>query len=568
VANSHSSLVLPSLFPAPIFGLRKIAALYDELREQPGELPEKLLHHLHVTHRTAGRDLNHIPKKGPAVLVVNHPFGILEGAVLTAILRQRRGDFKFLANRLLNAIPELRDLLIPVDPMGGRPATESNPAGVRKAIEYLRDGGMLVIFPAGEVSHFQWKTMAIADPPWNPAAARILAIAARRAGSVPVVPAFVEGRNSFLFQAAGVIHPRLRTALLARELLNKQRAEVEVRIGSPVSSDTLLGMRDDKERIDYLRWRTYLLASRASYKPRTALPLLGKGKTTAAEPVISPVAKELLAEEVRNLPPEAALAASGGLTVYLTPAQAIPSLLREIGRLREVTFRAVGEGTGTACDLDRFDPHYLHLFVWNERKQEVAGAYRLCRADKVAVNDLYTATLFRYDRKFIDGLGPALELGRSFLRAEYQKGFSPLLLLWRGIGAYVARNPQCKVLFGPVSISNQYQTISRNLIASFLLRKGMATDLPFSAALGVEDLSSIISDIEPSQPGIPVLLRQYLKLGGKLLAFKVDPNFSNVLDGLILVNLTETEPRLLERYLGKAEADAFLEYQKGTYAPQ
>jgi len=218
--------------------------------------------------------------------------------------------------------------------------------------------------------------------------------------------------------------------------------------------------------------------------------------------------------------------------------------------------------------------------VWSEKKQEVVGAYRLAPTDSALPDGPYTATLFRYDRTFLNRVGPALELGRSFVRPEYQKGFAPLLLLWKGIGKYVARNPRYKTLFGPVSISNQYQSISRRLMVSFLERHALlkdwtqlvsvrnpfadarSSDLPVSG-FDIEDLSDVVSDIEPARAGVPVLLRQYLKLGGKLLGFNVDPNFSDALDGLILVDLTKTEPKLLGRYLGKEEAAKFLAFHKG-----
>ena len=298
------------------------------------------------------------------------------------------------------------------------------------------------------------------------------------------------------------------------------------------------------------------------------------------EPIAPPGPAALLSEEVSALAPARMLVKSGDLAVYATPAAEIPRLLREIGRLRELTFRAAGEGTGKSCDLDGFDPHYLHLFVWSEKKREVVGAYRLAPTDSALPDGLYTATLFRYDRTFLNRVGPALELGRSFVRAEYQKSFAPLLLLWKGIGKYVARNPRYKVLFGPVSISNQYQSISRRLMVSFLERHALLKDwaplvsvrTPFAATrsndlpesgFDIEDLCDVVSDIEPARAGVPVLLRQYLKLGGKLLGFNVDPNFSNALDGLILVDLTKTGPKLLERYLGKDEATKFLAFHKG-----
>ena len=268
------------------------------------------------------------------------------------------------------------------------------------------------------------------------------------------------------------------------------------------------------------------------------------------------------------------------MAVYLAAASEIPAVLAEIGRLREITFRAAGEGTGKSTDLDRFDAHYLHLFVWSEKNQEVAGAYRLATTDSAKRHGLYTATLFHYGDEFLDCIGPALELGRSFVQPRYQRSFSPLLLLWKGIGKFVAQNPRYKALFGPVSISNRYQSISRQLMVSFLERTALLKDWarlvsvpsPFTAprssqlpqaGFDIEDLSDVVSDIEPARSGVPILLRQYLKLGGKLLGFKVDANFSNALDGLILVDLTKTDPKLLERYLGKSESAAFLAHQRG-----
>jgi putative hemolysin len=392
-----------------------------------------------------------------------------------------------------------------------------------------------------------------------------------------------------VFQTAGLIHPRVRTALLARELLNKKGTRVDLRIGTPIAGEKLLAIATDEERIQYLRWRTYLLATRNQFKPKTSLPLaIRKSHPSPVEPIAQAVNPAMMFDEIASLSPDRYLAKSGDLVVYLAPAGLVPSVLREIGRLREITFRAVGEGTGRAADIDAFDAHYLHLFVWNEKESEVVGAYRLGATDviqrKTGLKGLYTASLFKYDDAFLARLGPALELGRSFVRAEYQKAFAPLLLLWKGIGKYVASNPRYKVLFGPVSISNQYQSISRELMVSFLERHASVRELvglvsnrnPFrrhgaarmqqpdvpNTVFGIDELSDVVSDLEPNRAGLPVLLRQYLRLGGRLLGFNVDPEFANALDGLILVDLTRTEPKLLDRYLGAAQAAQFLAFQR------
>jgi putative hemolysin len=255
--------------------------------------------------------------------------------------------------------------------------------------------------------------------------------------------------------------------------------------------------------------------------------------------------------------------------------------------LREATFRQVGEGTRKPIDLDRFDDYYWHLFVWNREAGQVAGAYRLGPSDEILARfgpkGFYTSQLFQWKRSFLDRIIPALELGRSFVRPEYQKTYAPLLLLWKGIGQYLLRTPQYKLLFGPVSISNGYTTASRQLMVKFLSAYRQSPELtplvrarnPFrqrasqpSAKLadeligatvwGIEELSALIADVETDRKGVPVLLKQYLKLGGELVAFNIDRRFSDALDGLIVVDLRKTDARVLERYMGKAGAAQFL----------
>ena len=265
----------------------------------------------------------------------------------------------------------------------------------------------------------------------------------------------------------------------------------------------------------------------------------------------------------------------------------IPAILQEIGRLREITFRAAGEGTGAERDLDRFDEHYLHLFLWSKEKREIVGAYRIGDVPALLARfgrkGLYTNSLFRFNPRFFPHLGPALELGRSFVRPEYQRQFSPLLLLWKGIGAYVARRPEYAMLIGAVSVSNQYSSASRELIARYFETQKLAAQWrgavkarrPLRGSLvqrwelgslcsllpDLEDLSAPITDLEADGKGIPILVKQYVRMGGKLLAFSVDPQFGNTLDGFVMVDLTRTNPEALARYMGKEQAAKFLAFQ-------
>jgi putative hemolysin len=583
--NSYLSGLIPESVPRPIarivegvLGLPQIASIYEGLRQTHTNcgLTGQLLQTLAIETRTSQKDLDHVPRKGAVLVVVNHPTGLLDGAVLTTLLSSLRNDVRILANQLLAAIPEIRDLLIPADVFGGKSAAPANASSVRKSVRVLTDGGLLVAFPAGEVSRFCWRRWSVTDSAWNPGIAAILRLARQRGVDVSVVPVYLDASNSLAFNVAGLLHSRLSTLLLGRELLNKRGCAVEVRIGNAISAEKILSLPTEKERVEYLRWRTYVLASRSTYKPRTALPMPGHRHRSCVR-VMDPVPSDRMAEEIEALAPARRLAGNAELSTYLAQADEIPSTLQEIGRLREIAFRAAGEGTGCALDLDEFDREYLHLFVWNEKKQEVVGAYRLAATDRT--RRLYTATLFRYGREFLESMGPALELGRSFVRVEYQRGFQPLLLLWKGIGAYVARHPQYRVLFGPVSISNRYQPLSRRLIVSFLERHALWAEFkslvaarnPFrhsperNTGLDMEDLSAVVSDIDPSQGGIPVLLRQYLRLGGKLVGFNVDPQFADVLDGLVVVDLTKTDPKLVDRYLGQGAARRLKSPQPSEY---
>jgi len=559
---------------------------YADIARMPDRRPftEKVLEKLNITYDLAEQDLSRLTiPSGPVIVVANHPFGGIEGIILASILRSLRCDVKFMANYLLNAIPEMRDMLIVVDPFKRESSVRENIKPIRECIQWVRNGGMLVVFPAGEVSHLNIQKSTITDPAWSPSIARIILKT-----SAPVLPVFFQGANSVAFHMAGIVHPLLRTAMLPSELLNKGRKNVQVRIGDVIPFDKLKNLKQDTLLIEYLRFRTYILEHRQTIQPSLHFFPVKKMRGTG-ESIMTPQNPDDLAEEIRSLPPSQTLVEGGDNVVIQATGDQVPRVLLEIGRLREITFRAVGEGTGKAIDLDRFDHTYIHLFIWNKIKKEVVGAYRLGRTDELTkqygVRGIYTSTLFRYRKEFLERLGPALELGRSFIRPEYQKSYGPLLLLWKGIGRFIVENPYYKTLFGPVSITNEYQAMSRQLMVGFLKRTRYRADiaefvrarrplrskpskiLDIDAAVrfmgdNVDTISEAISSIETDRKGIPILLKQYIKLGGQIAGFNVDPAFGNVLDGLIMVDLTKTEPKMLERYLGKDGAQLFLAYHR------
>jgi putative hemolysin len=586
--QSGSPIRTPDLFPFGNFVQRllpmhRIRDLYHRAQQPVNRsLLENVLTEMRVAYRIGDADLARVPAAGPVVVTSNHPFGILDGVIVGAFLSRVRDDVKIITNFLLADIPELREHCIFVDPFADRDSIALNRRGLAEAIRWLRHGGMLAMFPAGEVSHFQLPQMNIANPQWNDDAARLACMT-----EADTLPLFIRGRNSVPFQAMGLLHPRLRTAWLLNEFLQQTDKDVELRVGNAVSADALRNAGSELEATHYLRWRTYLLAERG--RTRKIAPVL----TTVLpqkpqQPLAEAVPQSLLLEDLSRLSPNSLLDESREFAVYVAESAQMPNLMKELGRLREVTFRAVGEGTGKRTDLDRFDLTYKHLLLWSKSNRELVGAYRLGLTSEIlpqrGADGLYTSTLFRYNQKVFDQLGPALELGRSFVRTEYQRQYAPLLMLWKGIGRYLAAHPELAVLFGAVSISSRYNRVSRELIVRFFQARESQHELatlitprkPFRQSWvraranqvacekfrDLDELSGPISDIEEDGKGLPILLKQYAKLGGRIVAFNVDRKFSDVLDGLVLVDLRQTDRTVLERYMGKEGAKAFQQYHQ------
>ena len=522
-----------------------------------------------------------IPSSGPVIVVANHPFGGLDGIILASALSAVRKDIKVLVNYFLLNILELNPIFLPVDPFNRNGSAARNIASMRSAIRWVKSGGMLVVLPAGEVSHFSWKRRKVEDPPWNHTVGRLVQLT-----GAPVLPVYFKGRNSALFQIMGLVHPRLRTAMLPRETVKKEGKVVQFKIGQLLPYKSLAALKNVHDLTEYLRFRTYLLQM-AEGNMRKASQL--KRSKTPAEnmaTIARPSDKALLKRDVDSLSDAQKLMESAGFTVYYARSRQIPMILREIGRLREKTFRMVDEGTGNSIDLDRFDNIYTHLFVWSNSNEELVGAYRLGPTleilPKHGKKGLYTHTLFKYRTQLLNQLGPALELGRTFIRVEYQKDYSPLMLLWKGIGQYIARHPYYKTLFGAVSISGGYGHYSRQLMAAFLRLNTFSSDLSKMVRPrkplrrnkvvslirkkenlhrnNLDELSSWISSIEGDGKGIPILLKQYMKLGGKVLSFNVDHRFRDTLDGLMFVDLTRTDEKVLKKYMGGDGFKKFMDY--------
>ena len=575
-------------FAGKFIPMEQARELYQRVRLAPqGFRLEALLAEMKIKLDVQATDLERIPVKGPLVAVANHPFGVLDGAALAVLLLRVRPDVKILTNSLLDGIPDLREHCIFVDPFRTPFSADKNVKPLKQAMEWLRQGGTLAVFPAGEVSQWNVREAQVTDPAWNTVAARLV----RKAGA-SALPVYFCGRNSVTFQLLGLIHPRLRTLFLLQEFLQQREKDVRVRIGKAIPSELIANLDSDEEATEYLRLRTYLL----SYRGKNPISLPAKMRAALPrkpqEPIASEVPSRFVVNDIAALPVERLLVENADFAVYAARAPELPHLLDELGRLREITFRAAGEGTGRSADLDHFDAYYWHLLLWNKGKQELAGAYRVGNTDEIirshGIKGLYTNTVFRYDEQLFLKIGSALELGRSFVRPEYQRQYAPLLLLWKGIARFVAARPETPVLFGAVSISNEYSSLSREMIVRYFEQRSVKDEdgrdfaglvqarTPFraprlrrwdcgaicSALRDLDELAEPISDVEEDGKGLPILLRQYAKVGGRLVGFNLDRKFSDVVDGLMIVDLRQTDPSVLDRYMGREGYAGFRQFHQ------
>lgn len=531
------------------------------LRENHGitgiDFIDRIFDYFNFSYSISQRERDNIPSQGRLIIIANHPIGSLDGLALLRLVSEVRRDVKIIANDMLMAFEPLHDLLLPLDNMTRSAYKQS----YKNILNALQDEQAIIIFPAGEVSRAS--PQGIRDGKWQ---AGFLHFA--RKANAPLLPIFVSAKNSLLFYSASIIFKPLATALLAHEMFNKHSAEIKFRVGEVIphhalESDSLA----DKPLIKRLKKHLYKIG-----KGKKAIFVTEK---TIAHPEDSSVIKQ----ELKT----AQLIGStrDNHRIYLCSYQQHPTVLREIGRLREQTFRKVGEGTGSRRDLDKFDHYYQHLILWDEDKLTIAGAYRLGEVNtilhKKGVKGLYTADLFNYQQNSLPMLEQALELGRSFVHPNYW-GKASLDYLWQGLGAYLQHNPQIRYVLGPVSMSAHYPKNLRDLLVfyyqSYYSSENLLANGKLPYDIDEEDLAHwqrIFANLDREQGfemlqhqftaqghKIPVLFKQYAALyeegGYQLLAFSVDTEFGNCVDGLFFADLTKMKAAKRERYLQKQPA--------------
>ncbi len=540
-------------------------------------------------YEVAAADLLRIPAKGPVVVVANHPLGGLDGIILGDLLRQRRTDVKLMANRLLRRVRLAEHHMIFVDPFAKDAPAAHNIAPLRQSLKHLKEGGLLGVFPSNQVSHYRRESGEVADPPWVSHIAALV----RRSGAT-VVPIYIEARNSWLFERAGLAHPLLRTALLPREFIKRgvSREPVRVTVGAALPAPRLKRFESDDEMIRFLRMSAYMLKNRPSTLHNRS-GTAGGGPSVASsptrqQPVAEPLPEEALERDLVALPAENLLLRQGDFEVYIGRYAQLPNVMQEIGRGREVSFRFAGGGTGEALDLAEADQYYHHLFVWSRRDRAVVGAYRLGLADEIikarGPGGLVSSGLFEFKPSFIARLNPGLELGRSYVLPEYQRSYSSLLLLWGGILAFIARNPRYRVIFGSVGVSqgDEYCAASRTLIVDYMRREHGQPELalelhsrtPFSGVSfgrlvkedvsrlvkDVDDVSALVSGLERDGKGVPILIKHYIRMNAKLIDFGVWKSHSNAVVAFLMADLVTADPKFLRRYMGDEGYRGFMSF--------
>jgi len=548
---------------AEVSGLNRLERFYNEIKTAPGEdFIAALLAHLDLRLEVDPAELERVPREGGLAIVANHPYGAIDGLAMLHVLREQRPDLKVMANFMLQQLEPLRDRFVGVNPFE-QLTTRSSFQGMRQARQHLADGGALGVFPAGEVSSYRKDLDAVADPRWKTPVIKLI----RHAG-VPVVPLWFDGANSMVFQILGMVHPSLRTLQLPREMLRMHGRSVRLRIGKPLTDKELAPFTSMDDLARYLRAKTYSIGSGVTVQREHFKPLLFPRRP---KPIMAAVPAAFLERELAELG-DRLLNTQGEFDLYMAPSGRIPHLLREIGRLREESFRAVGEGTNKAIDLDEFDHYYDHLFLWDREQRRLAGAYRVGDGqvimDRYGKRGFYLNTLFKLGRPMHRVLASSFELGRSFVVPAYQRHRLPLYMLWRGLLLHITARPDHRYLIGPVSISGGYSKFSRRLITEFVrkyhfdealarhvrprnrfyigLDKLDGGALLDASGEDIKKLDQLISDIEASGSAVPVLLKRYLSLNAKIIGFNRDPRFNDALDGLVLLDLTKVPPGVIE----------------------
>lgn len=557
--------------------MSSINRVYAKYRHLPGpEFLDAVLEHYDIDFEIPEEDFRRLPAKGPYITISNHPLGGIDGVLLLKLLLKERPDYKIIANFLLQRIDPLKDYILPVNPFEAHKDARSSIMGFKRAMEHLGEGHPLGIFPAGEVSTYKDGKL-IVDKPWEEAALKLI-----RKAEVPVVPIYFHARNSRLFYRLSEFHEIFRTAKLPSELSTQRNRTIKVRIGQPISVEVQKEQETLEEFTDLLRKKTYILAH-----PYERERLIDQIPSTIKIPkaprrIASAVRTEVIQGEIEKLrEKDCRLLQSKNYEVFLAQKKDMPFILQEIGRQREMTFRAIGEGTNKSLDLDRFDEYYHHLFLWDDTEKQIVGAYRMGLGadifEQYGIDGFYLQELFRLEPELYPMMRRSIEMGRAYIIADYQQKPMPLFLLWKGIVHTTLRYPEHKYLIGGVSISNQFSNFSKSLMIEFMkshywdpyVAQYIRPKKEFKVKLSDADkefifdetkadlnkFDRLIEEVEPGSLRLPVLIKKYIKQNARVVAFNVDPLFNNAVDGLMYIKISDLPESTVKPVMEEFQAE-------------
>jgi len=520
-------------------------------------------------------DFKRLPKDGAYITISNHPLGGIDGILLLKLMLEKEPNFKIIANFLLHRIDPMKPYIMPVNPFENHKDAKSSVIGIKETLRHLRDGKPLGMFPAGEVSTYKDGKLVV-DREWEEGAIKVI-----RKAQVPVVPIYFHAKNSRLFYFLSKISDTLRTAKLPSELLTQKNRVIKVRIGKPISVAEQNELTTIEEFSEFLRRKTYMLANPFE-KETPFLPKPNLKPHKNPKQIVTAANQEKIIAEINLLrEKDCRLLESKNYEVFFAEAKEIPNVLHEIGRLREITFREVGEGTNESIDIDSYDKYYRHLFLWDNDAQKIAGAYRMGLGSEIypkyGIEGFYLTDLFGFEPELYDMLHHSIEMGRAFIVKDYQQKPMPLFLLWKGIIHITLRHPEHKFLLGGVSISNQFSNFSKSLMIEFMKSnfydpyiaqyihpkkafkvklKDADKDFIFDEAeADLNKFDKLIDELEPGALRLPVLIKKYIKQNARVIAFNVDPLFNNAIDGLMYIRISEIPDSTVKPVMEEFQAE-------------
>lgn len=559
-----------------ILKISTINKIYDRNKHlKEVDFLNAILDDLQIKFDIPEEDFKRLPKNGAYITISNHPLGGIDGILLLKLMLEKEPNFKIIANFLLHRIDPMKQYIMPVNPFENHKDAKSSLVGLKETLAHLRDGKPLGMFPAGEVSTYKDGKLMV-DKPWEEGAIKVI-----RKAQVPVIPIYFHARNSRLFYLFSKINGTMRTAKLPSEVFSQKHRAIKVRIGKPISVAEQNEYTTIEDFSEFLRRKTYMLANpfqkETPFLPKPNLKLPKNPKK-----IVTATSQEKMVSEIEFLrKKDCRLLESKNYEVFFAKANEIPNILHEIGRLREITFREVGEGTNESTDIDSYDNHYRHLFLWDAEAKRIAGAYRMGLGSEIypkyGIEGFYLNDLFRFESELHDMLHYSIEMGRAFIIKEYQQKPMPLFLLWKGIIHITLRHPEHKFLLGGVSISNQFSNFSKSLMIEFMKSnfydpyvaqyihpkkafkvklKDADKDFIFDEAeADLNKFDKLIDELEPGNLRLPVLIKKYIKQNARVVAFNVDPLFNNAIDGLMYIRISDLPESTVKPVMEEFQAE-------------